>query len=129
VTFDIRSLLDKRSYRVYRLRTDHKKTFREIGEIIDLSRNRVHQIYQASVQRIALKKRGGDVWPEFSLSLRAIHCIHRAFKRTNVKKHEVIRALKSGKLRPGNVYNYGWKTHREVCKWAGVPIATESLRI
>jgi hypothetical protein len=123
--FDTRGLLDKRSYRVYRLRTDHKKSFRKITAIMGLSHNRVHQIYQASIQRIELKKRGGDVWPEFSLSLRAIHCIERAFGRADVHKRDVKRELKSGKLSPGKVHNYGWKTHREVCKWAGVPVSTE----
>jgi hypothetical protein len=122
---DIRSLLDKRSYRDYRLRAEQKKTFREVGAIMDLSRNRVHQIYRASVQRIELKKRGGDIWPEYSLSLRAIHCIERAFGRPDVHKRVVKRALESGKLSPGKVHNYGWKTHREVCKWAGVRVATE----
>jgi DNA-directed RNA polymerase specialized sigma subunit len=60
-SFDISNLLDKRSYRVYRLRIEQNKTFREIEAIMGLSRNRFHQIYQASVQRIELKKRGGDV--------------------------------------------------------------------
>jgi hypothetical protein len=121
---DLRSSPDKRSYRVYRLRTDEQKTFREIGALIGVSHGRAWQICRASIQRIELKKRGGDVWPEFSLSLRGIHCVHRAFRKTNVTKNDVIRALKNGKLRPGKVHNYGWKTHREVCKWAGVPVAT-----
>jgi hypothetical protein len=96
---------------------------------LDLSHNRVHQIYQAKVQRIDIKKRGGDIWPEFSLSLRAIHCIERAFGKANVNKNKVIRALKSAKLGPGKVHNYGWKTHREVCAWAGVKNSnTENLR-
>jgi hypothetical protein len=95
---DIPGLLDKRSFRVYRLRIDQKKILREIGVALDLSHNRVHQIYQAKVQRIDIKKRGGDIWPEFSLSLRAIHCIERAFGKANVNKKKVIRALKSGKL-------------------------------
>ena len=72
---DIRNALDKRSYRIYRLRTDQKKSFREIAAILGLSRNRLHQIYQAGVQRITLKKRGGDIWPEYSLSLRAIQSV------------------------------------------------------
>jgi hypothetical protein len=119
-SIDIPGLLDKRTYRVYRLRTDEKKTFREIAANMGLSRNRVHQMYQASVQQIEPKKRGGDVWPEFSLSLRAIHCTERKFGRANVHERVVKRALKSGQLSPGKVHNYGWKTHREVCKWVGV---------
>jgi hypothetical protein len=87
---------------------------------LGLSHNRVHQIYQASVQRIELEKQGGDVWPEYSLSLRSVHCIYKRFGRTNVKKSAVIRALKSHKLFPGQPKGYGWKTHREVCVWAGV---------
>ena len=118
--FDIQRLLDKRSYRVYRLRTAQKKTFREIGTVLGLSHNRVHQIYQASIRRIELKKRGGDVWPEYSLSLRAVNCIYKRFGRTNVTKRAVIRALKIRKLIPGQPKGYGWKTNCEVCAWAGV---------
>ena len=102
--FDIRGLLDKRSYPVYRRRKKEQKSFREIGEALGQSHNRVHQIYQASIQRIELKRRGGDIWPECSLSLRAIHCIYRAFGKTNVTKNAVIPALKNGKLRPGKVH-------------------------
>ena len=117
---DIRTLLGERSYRVYQMRTNEKKSFREIGEAVGLSRNRAHQIYQASIKRIELKKCGGENKPEYSLSGRALHCIYRTFGKTNVTKNEVIRALKGGKLRPGGTYGYGWKTNLQVCEWAGV---------
>jgi hypothetical protein len=102
------------------LRTEQKKTYREIAVALGLLHNRVHQIYQASVQRTDLKKRGGDVWPEYSLSLRTIHCIETRFGRADVHKRQVKRALTSGKMHPGEPFGYGWKTHRHVCKWAGV---------
>src|SRR5262245_40400733 len=120
MSLDHRSVLDKRSYRVYRLRTDQNKSFREIGETIGRTGVRDGQLDQAGSQRIAPKKRGGDIWPEFSLGERALHCIERTFGRTNVTKAQVIRALKSGRLRPGKVRNYGPTTHRQVCKRAGV---------
>jgi len=112
--------MDKRSYRVYRMRTDEKKSFREIGKVIGRSERRSRQLFEAGIKRIELKKSGGESKPEYSLSGRALHCIYRAFQNTSVKKTEVIRALKNGRLSPGKVRGYGWKTHREVCKWAGV---------
>jgi hypothetical protein len=117
---DLRSLLDERSYRVYQMRTKQKKSFREIGAAIGRTDQRAHQLYHASLRRIELKRSGGENIPEFSLNTRAVHCIYKTFSRTNVTKSEVIEALKSGKLRPAETYGYGWKTHREVCKWAGV---------
>jgi len=120
MSLDHRSVLDERSYRIYRLRTEQKKSFREIGAAIDRTGNRARQLYEASVKRIALKKRGGDIWPEFSLGERALHCIDRVFGRTDVTKAQVIRALTRGKLRPAAVRGYGWTTHRQVCAWAGV---------
>src|SRR5262245_20053869 len=120
MSVDHRSVLDKRSYAIYRLRTEQKKSFREIGEAIGRTSVRARQLYEASVRRIALKKRGGDIWPEFSLGERALHCIDRVFGGTDVTKAQVVRALKSGRLSPGKVRNYGPTTHREVCAWAGV---------
>src|SRR5262245_58846101 len=107
MSVDHRSVLGKRSYRIYRLRTEQKKSFREIGVAIGRTGVRARQLYEASVKRIALKKREGDIWPEFSLGERALNCIDRVFGRTNVTKAEVIRALRSGRLRPGKVRNYG----------------------
>jgi hypothetical protein len=118
--FHIRTLLGERSYRVYQMRTEQKKSFREIGAAIGRTGKRAHQLYRASLRRIELKRSGGEDNPEFSLNTRALHCIYRTFGRTNVTKEEVIQALLSGKLYPSGTYGYGWKTHREVCKWAGV---------
>ena len=125
--FDLLRLLDKSSYRVYRLRTDQNKSFREIGAAPGVSSRRARQLYDAGIKRIELKKCGGDVWPEFSLSLRAVHCIEKKFGRSDVHKREVIWALKRGKLLPGEPFGYGWKTHREVCAWAGVAKQTSEL--
>jgi len=119
-TVDIRTLLDKRSYRVYQMRTKQKKTFRQIGAAIGRTRGRAQQLYRASLRRIELKMSGGENIPEFSLKTRAVHCIYRTFNKRDVTKSEVIGALKSGRLCPAGTYGYGWKTHREVCKWAGV---------
>src|SRR5262245_57372533 len=129
MSFDHRSVLDKRSYAVYRLRTDQKKSFREIGEAIGRTGNRARQLYEAGIKRIELKKSGGENKPEFSLGERALHCIDRVFGSTDVTKAQVIRALKSGRLRPGKVRNYGWTTHREVCVWAGVRISRAASRM
>ena len=120
MSLDHRSVLDERSYRVYQLRTNERKSFREIGTAIGRTGSRARQLYEAGIKRIELKKRGGDIWPEFSLGERALHCIDRVFGRTDVTKAQVIRALKSGRLSPGEVRNYGWTTHRQVCAWAGV---------
>src|SRR5262245_50037492 len=128
MSFDHRSVLDKRSYAVYRLRTDQKKSFREIGAAIGRTGNRARQLYEAGIKRIELKKSGGENKPEYSLGERALNCIDRVFGSTDVTKAQVVQALKSGKLSPGKVRGYGPTTHREVCEWAGVLITTQEQR-
>ena len=54
-----------------------------------------------------------------SLSSRAQHCLEcvGADSKETAKK-----AIESGILKPGLILHYGWGTHVEVCKWAGLPI-------
>jgi hypothetical protein len=118
----VRVLLDQRSYLVYEMRTKQKKSFREIGAAIGLTAKRAHQLYHASLRRIELRKSGGENNPEFALKTRAVHCLYKTFNKREITKSEVIEALKSGQLRPAGTYGYGWKTHREVCQWAGVSL-------
>ena len=113
-------MLGKRSYCVYRLRTDENKSFREIGTALGLTGGRARQLYEEGIKRIELAKSGGEIHPEYCLSVRALHCIERALEKTDATKREIVHALKSGKLHPDNTYSYGWKTHSEVCAWAGV---------
>ena len=117
---DLRRVLAKRSYRIYRLRTDQNKSCRDIGAIFSVTGRRARHLYEASIKRIELKESGGEIHPEYSLSVRALNRIHLVFQKTDVTKREIVKALKSGNLHPDKVYGYGSKTHREVCKWAAV---------
>jgi hypothetical protein len=117
---NLRRVLDNRNYRVYRLRTEQNKSFREIGAVFGVTGMRARQLYEAIIMRIELKKAGGKIHPEYCLSVRALNRIHWTFQKIDVTKAEIVKALKTGKLHPDQVYGYGWKTHCEVCKWAGV---------
>lgn len=102
------------------MRTEQNKSFREIGAVIGRTGNRARQLYEAGIKRIELKNSGDEKIPEYSLSVRALHCIERALGITDAIKKQIVQALKTGKLHPDNIYGYGWKAHREVCAWAGV---------
>lgn len=46
-----------------------------------------------------------------------------------VNKESVIRAIKSGDLKPLKGCGYGWVTHAEVCEWAGLPKPVKTKRV
>lgn len=69
--------------------------------------------------------------PASELSSRAAHCLSNVGIET---KEQARQAITQGRLKPDKkpwkwnstnedrgVRNYGWKTHKEVCKWAGLP--------
>lgn len=120
--------LDDRSRCIYQMRIDRKKSFREIGIAVGLSRSRAQQLYQAIAKRIALEKGLGKVEPKHCLSARALHAIQRAFGTIDVTRNEVRQALKRGKLHPSRIPHYGLKTHLEICKWADISRAESKIQ-
>lgn len=67
--------------------------------------------------------------PYDGLSSRATYCLMNADVDS---KDQVAEAISTGKLNPlpgtTGVRNYGWKTHREVCAWAGLPVPQPKAR-
>jgi hypothetical protein len=117
---NIDPFMDERSRRVYEMRIEQEKSFREIGIALGLSRSRAQQLYQVIATRIAVEKGSGSVEPKHCLSARALHAIQRVFGTIDVTKNEVRQALKYGTLHPRRIPHYGLKTHLEICKWADV---------
>ena len=62
----------------------------------------------------------GGSWMD-GLSTRCKLCIHNMDLKS---RDDVLQAYKSGRLKPeGKKHprNYGWKSHREIAKWLGLP--------
>jgi hypothetical protein len=114
--------LDRRSYKICRLRLKERKTFGEIAVIFNLAPGRVQQIYRAAVRRNELRQHGRALSPEYCLSVRALHALERVFGTIDVTRTKVLRALKDRRLHPGVTQNYGWKTHQEICLWTGISL-------
>lgn len=113
-------ILDRRSYKICRLRIQERKTFGEIAGIFNLTTDRVEQIYRAAVRRIDLRQRGRTDSAQNCLSVRALHALDKTFNTTEVTRPEVLQALRRQRLHPYVTKNYGWKTHHEICQWAGL---------
>lgn len=75
-----------------------------------------------SLQKMGLVFSGPIEEPNemYGLTTRANECLLRLGIQT---KQEAIEAIQSGKLHPKNrsMYNYGWMSHKLVCKWIGLP--------
>ena len=108
-----KAFLDKRRRKIVEMR-ELGFNFREIGDMLGLGRSYTQMIYVDAVRRMLLFD---EVFG--FLSGRARNCLTREGLKT---KEEVIEAIKSGALHPKRQGNYGAKTHKEVCRWAGVSL-------
>jgi hypothetical protein len=100
---------------VLRLRDHEKLTFQQIGDRFDRSACRAAQIYQAARHKIQ--------FPPNGLSNRLNRLLTLA--GFTVEKNAIAIALRTGKLYPGFLpRNYGIFAHRDVCRWAGVDLAS-----
>lgn len=90
-------------------------SFREIGERMGISSVRARQLYLAAKCKLTREPHWTD-----GLSVQSANCLNNC----NINsREEAMEAYQSGKLRVGNgrPRNYGWKTHKEVAKWLGLP--------
>ena len=104
-----------REFTVYTLR-NHKLTFSAIGKRLGCSVTRVRQMHRRFLRRISYEKH----WTN-GLSARAANCLC-IFNFSS--RAEVLASLISADgLHPARdrYRNYGWKTHKEVATWLGLP--------
>ena len=88
--------------------------FKEIGERMGISSSRAQQIYSREKWRLVRP----ELWDGF-LSVRASNCLHNCGINS---REETMEAYQSGRIRPlKHPRNYGWKTHKEVAEWLGLP--------
>lgn len=68
--------------------------------------------------------------PTSELTTRAANCLWRVGVKS---KEEARAAILDGRIRvpkgKHKLLNYGWKTHREVCRWAGLPEPQKPVRV
>jgi len=101
-------------------------TFRKIGERIGVGGGRASQIVAAGERKLKRWEQGDDA---VELDCRSANCISNAgvgFSRESVKE-----AIESGVLHPSicSLRNYGWKTHKICCEYAGIPYHREEERL
>jgi len=105
------------------LRDIEKKDFGEIAELVGRSRGYIREIYNRAKDKVQYHEQGAAEYWFYGLSARARRCLLNFGLKS---KEEVVEALNKGRLNPGpkergsRLGNYGFKTHTEVCEWAGV---------
>ena len=124
-------------------------TYREIGEKIGVGPQRASQIVAIGEGMLRRRKEGVD---EVELGVRAANCLSNAgigSSRKSVREaidSGVLHPSKSGIMpaeregepqslservvgykRPYRLRNYGWKTHKICCEYAGIPLRRGKL--
>ena len=106
-------LIGGRKFQAYQLR-EQGLTYTEIGKRMGITAGRVKQLYSIAKHRLE--------WSNyfFGLSIKLGHLLN------NIGIHnreQALEAFNSGKLKPGKggIRNYGWKSHKEMAKWLGLP--------
>jgi len=113
----------------------HGMTYRLIGKKIGVSGCRALQIIRRAGGKLREYKEGNHA---VELNCRAANAINNAGIGSSRKA--VREAIESGVLHPkkSNVgpyessnylSNYGWKTHKICCEYAGIPYRREELRL
>lgn len=104
-------VLTVRQREAYDLRKQGK-TFVQVGEAMGIGKQRARDLYM-----IARVRSDRDPHWMDGLSVRAGNCLNNFGLKS---REEAKEAFSSGKLKPGELRCYGWKTHVEVAKWLGV---------
>lgn len=107
-------LLGERRFLAYQLRKQGLK-FKDIGKRMNVGAQRARQLYASAEYRLTREPHWMD-----GLSVRAANCL---WNMSIESREEALEAYNSGRLRPGKrgPRNYGWKSHKEVAKWLGLP--------
>jgi hypothetical protein len=88
-------------------------SFRQIGERLGISGTMAHLHYLKATRQDDKKN------PLYGLSVRAKNCLKNCDIAT---RGEALDAYNSGLLKPlKHPRLYGWKTHKEVAAWLGLP--------
>ena len=101
----------------------HGMTYRQIGKKIRVGPQRASQIVKRACRKLREHKEGNHA---VELNCRAANCISNAgvgFSRESVKE-----AIESGVLNL-QLRNYGRKTHKICCEYAGIPHHVEYERL
>ena len=101
-------------------------TFRKIGERIGVGGDRASQIVAEGEWKLKRWEQGDDA---VELDCRASNCISNA--GVGRSREAVKEAIESGVLHPSirRLRNYGWKTHKICCEYAGIPYHREEERL
>ena len=102
-------------------------TYRKIGERIGVGPQRASQIVARGERMLERWEDGVD--DIFELDCRASNCISNA--GVGRSREAVKEAIESGVLHPSirRLRNYGWKTHKLCCEYAGIPYHREEERL
>lgn len=98
-------------------------TYREVGEKIGVGGKRASQIVARGERILGLIERGVE---EVELNCRAANCL--SYHGINSSRKSVKEAIESGVLNL-QLRNYGRKTHKICCEYAGIPHHVEYERI
>lgn len=106
--------LGERQRLAYTLRKQGLK-FKEIGKRMGVSAVRANELYRSAEWRLNREPHWMD-----GLGVRVANCLNNC----NINsREEALEAYQSGKLHVGKrgPRNYGWKSHKEVARWLGLP--------
>lgn len=88
------------------------RTLQEIGNSLNLSRQRIHQVIASAKEMEEITALWGFPFSNRTFRVLEDLCIH--------SKDEALALYKSGHLYPGAVWSFGWKSYREICEWLEV---------
>ena len=101
----------------------HGMTYRQIGKKIRVGPQRASQIVKRACRKLREHKEGNHA---VELNCRAANCL--SYHGINSSREAVKEAIESGVLNL-QLRNYGRKTHKICCEYAGIPHHVEYERI
>ena len=121
IPFRARHILGSRKVKAIELRRSGM-TYKQVGEALGVGPCRASQIVVNGEWWIEVIEEGKDKdrIALIELGCRAYSILNRAGIATN--KASVREAIEDGRLkpRPNGLKNYGWKTHVQLCEYAGI---------
>ena len=94
-------------------------TFSQIGSDLGVSSGRAREIFKKAERLKKYHAEGENGCPYYGLSVRAANCLSNV---GIMSRDDAKTGILSGNLHPtkNHTRNLGWKTFKEVCKWAGL---------
>jgi len=108
------NFLGERRFLAYQLRKQGMK-FKDIARRLNVGAARAQHLFLSAQYRLNRKPHWSD-----GLSVRVSNCLNCCDINN---REELLEAYKCGKLHAQSLWppNYGWKSHKEVAKWLGLP--------